>query len=58
MNSAVGRGQDGHYKLEIDEYYLATDDSGRDYIKYVEGPCKTRQGGLKFKPQPVFPRMY
>ena len=53
-----GRGQEGHYELDIDEFSMVSDDNGRQYIKYTEGPRKTRQGGLKFKPRPVFPRMY
>ena len=59
LNEQVGgRGQEGHHELRIEEFSLCTDDAGREYLNFVEGPRKTRQGGLYFKPRPVFPRIY
>ena len=39
-----GRGQEGHYYLEVDEFHFKTDDNGREYMEYKEGASKTRKG--------------
>ena len=52
------RGRDSHYSLRMEEFKLQMDEAGRRYIAFVEGPSKTRQGGLNFKPRTIHPRMY
>ncbi|XP_066932309.1 uncharacterized protein KIAA1958-like [Clytia hemisphaerica] len=52
------RGRDNHYNLEIDDFSLKVDNNGRTYVHFVEGPSKTRQGGLNFKARSINPRMY
>ena len=59
LNQQVGgRGQEGHHELKIEEFTPRTDEAGREYLHFIEGPRKTRQGGLNHKERPVFPRIY
>ena len=43
------RGRDNHYNLQIEEFSVEIDENSRRYVKYIEGPSKTRNGGLCFK---------
>lgn len=52
------RGRELHHQLEISEFAIQTDEKYRKYIQFNEGPSKTRQGGLNFKPRQIYPRMY
>ena len=52
------RGSEQHHHLEISEFFIEIDEKGRRYVQFIEGPSKTRQGGLNFKPRQINPRMY
>lgn len=52
------RGRDNHYNLKMEEFSIKIDNSGRKYVQFIEGPSKTRQGGLNYKQRNINPRMY
>ena len=45
-------------KIIIQDSESKRDDDGIEYLTFAEGPTKTRQGGLKFKPRLVTPKMF
>ena len=52
------RGRELHYDLKIGDFKVENDNLGRKFVSFIEGPSKTRQGGLNFKPRHIHPRMY
>ena len=44
------RGRQEHHNMKVKDFCLQRDDDGIEYLTFAEGPTKTRQGGLKFKP--------
>ena len=47
-----------HHNMKVEDFCLQRDDDGIEYLTFVEGPTKTRQGGLKVKPRLVTPKMF
>ena len=44
--------------MKVEDFCLQRDDDRIEYLSFAEGPTKTRQGGLKVKPQLVKPKMF
>ncbi|XP_078371377.1 uncharacterized protein KIAA1958-like [Oculina patagonica] len=52
-------GRQEHYSMQIEDFQIITSpDNTVRYVKFSEGPTKTRQGGLRVKQRAVHPKMF
>ena len=52
------RGRQEHYSLKVEHFKICISDNGTEYLTFVEGITKTRQGGLHKKPRLIQPKMF
>ena len=52
------RGREDHHNLQVSEFKMETDEKGRAYVEFEQGPSETNQGGLNFREKTIRPRMY
>ena len=53
------RGRQKHHQIQVEDLKMVRDLEGEvTHIEWVEGPTKTRQGGLKKKPRSVTQKIF
>ncbi|CAB4009817.1 zinc finger MYM-type 2-like [Paramuricea clavata] len=44
--------------MKVEDFTIGKDNDGLEYVEYIEGPTKTRNGGLSKKSRDFLPKMY
>ena len=52
------RGRQEHHGMKVEDFTIGKDNDGLEYVEYIEGPTKTRNGGLSKKSRDFLPKMY
>ncbi|CAH3038914.1 unnamed protein product, partial [Pocillopora meandrina] len=52
------RGRQEHHGMRLEDFRIMKGDDGLEFVDFVEGPTKTRPGGLNAKPRQFQPKMF
>ena len=52
------RGRQEHHGMRLEDFRIMKGDDGLEFVEFIEGPTKTRPGGLNAKPRQFQPKMF